>query len=210
MKLPYVIVLAHRKGGTGKSTIACNLLAEFSKRYKTTMIDADSQQHLMKFNSNRDDPITVQEVSTIKELRDFLIQDDGLTMIDLGGYDSDFARGVLAFADMIITPLNDSDFELDGLVDFTKVLSKVIKKSGRVDIKPFILANKVHYKDKATQQSFKKYAKKNIYEVFETIIPDRKLHKRILSNGKSVCELEPFSKSSKDIEKLINEIIQKA
>lgn len=210
MIVPYVLVVAHRKGGTGKSTTSCNLAVELSKKMKTTLIDADSQKHLEKFNSKRDNPIPTKSIATVKDLREFLKNDDGLTLIDLGGYDSDFARGVLAYADMIITPLSDSDFELDGLVDFTRVLTSIISKSGRDDIKPFILANNIHHSDKSTHAAFTRYSENNIYEVFDTVVPNRKLYKGILSKGKSVCELEPFSKASKDIESLVNEIIKRA
>ena len=209
-KLPYVLVMAHRKGGTGKSTIACNILAEFSKKVKTTLIDADSQQHTFKFNSKRKNPAPVANIKNVKELVEFLQQDDGLTIIDLGGYDSEFARAVLAYSDMVITPLSDSEFELDGLVDFTSVLNNVITKSKREDIKPFILTNSVHFNDKSTQKAFKTYAKNNMYEVFDTVIANRKIYKNILSKGKSVSEIEPFGKAAKEIDSLIDEIIEKA
>ncbi len=208
--LAYVIVIAHRKGGTGKSTTACNLLAELSKKFPTTLIDADTQQHLSKFNAKRDKPVASVRVTNVKELREFLQNDKGLTIIDLGGYDSDFSRGVLAYADMVITPLNDSSFEQDGLMDFTRVLKQIVAKSGREDIKPFILTNRVHYNDKSTQKAYKKFAEgTKLYQVFDTIIADRKVYKGILASGKSVVEIEPKSKASLEMQSLVQEIINK-
>ena len=107
MKLPYVIVIGHQKGGTGKSSISFNISVELAKQFPTTIVDLDSLNHSSKFNSRRDEPMKSVEIKTSDDLKKFLQGDDGLTVIDLGGYDSDLSRTALLLADMVITPMNE-------------------------------------------------------------------------------------------------------
>ena len=208
MELPYVIAIGHQKGGTGKSSVGMNIAVELSKLYDTTLIDLDSLAHATKFNSRREVPLKMVSVKSEGELEKFLRADEGLTIVDLGGYDSDLSRAVLLLADMVITPMNDSDNEQDGLFEFEKIIKKTLEVRG--DIKPFILVNRVHHADKSTLRELKGYAEGSVYEVFDTVIRDNKIHKRMLGTGKNVCELEYFSKASKEILALVQEIIKKA
>ena len=79
----------------------------------------------------------------------------------------------------------------------------------RSDIKPFILVNRVHPLDKSTLRELKEYSKRSLYDVFDTVVFDRKIHKRMLGEGKNVVELEQFSKASIEIQSLVAEIIEK-
>ena len=53
MKQPYTIVIAHQKGGVGKSTIATNLAVELAKKIQISVIDLDTQKSTSYFNSLR-------------------------------------------------------------------------------------------------------------------------------------------------------------
>ena len=48
-----IIVIAHQKGGVGKSTIAANIAVELSKLYEVNVIDLDFQKSLTYFNHRR-------------------------------------------------------------------------------------------------------------------------------------------------------------
>ena len=50
MKVPFVIVLAHQKGGVGKSTIAANISVELAKICDLSVIDLDMQKSLTYFS----------------------------------------------------------------------------------------------------------------------------------------------------------------
>ncbi|NOQ32430.1 MAG: AAA family ATPase [Helicobacteraceae bacterium] len=204
----YVIAIAHKKGGSGKTTVACNLAAELSKEFKTTIIDADSQQHLTKFNNRRETPINLVECKSADELVKFLKSDDGLVVIDLGGYDSDLSRAILTYADLVITPMSNTANDQEGLAEFLPIMKQV--KDIRSDIESYILINRVHFADKGTLKFLKGFCEKSdIFNVFNTVIPSRKQHEQILATGKSVVESEPFSKASLEIQELVKEIKEK-
>jgi len=209
MTLPYIITVAHKKGGVSKTTTACNIAVELYKKFDTTLIDLDSQKHFTVFNQKRDEPIKQKEIVDNKELKKYVKNDKGLTIIDIGGYDSELSRMAMLLSDLIITPVGDSPFELLGLKEFQKIVNVISERNE--DIKSFVLISRIHHADKQTHKDVKKFLKKKgIFEIFDTVITDRKIHKHILIEGKNVCEIDESSKASKEIRSLVGEIIKKA
>ena len=208
IELPYVMVFAHQKGGSGKSTTCMNVATEMSKSYDTTLIDFDSLRQTTKFNNNRENPIKQQVISNERELEEFLKKDKGLTIIDLGGYDSDLSRASLILADMIIIPMSDSDNDIDGFGEFMQIIQKI--QEVRSDVKTFVLVNRVHHADKSTHRDLKEFASGSSFEVFDTVVRENKLHKRMIFSGQNVVEKQQFSKPAQEIQALVKEIIQKA
>lgn len=207
IELPYVIVFAHQKGGSGKSTTCINVATELSKIYDTTIIDFDSLSQTTKFNNNRDEPIKQEIIKSESELERFLKKDKGLTVIDLGGYDSDLSRASMILADMIVIPMSDSDNDIDGFGEFMRIVEKI--QEVRSDAKTFVLVNRVHHADKSTHRDLKEFAADSSFEVLDTIVRENKLHKRMIFSGQNVVEKQQFSKPAQEIQALVNEIIQK-
>jgi chromosome partitioning protein len=206
-----VIAVAHKKGGTGKTTTATNVAVELSKSFDLTVLDFDSLQQLTKFNNRRSKKLKQLKVDTIEELKRVLsIQKDHqhIVLIDLGGYDSDFSRIALLLSDLVITPLSDSDNDIDGLVDFTEIMDQVQQTQKNITINNYILANRLHWNDKSTHKAFKSFASsKSDLKVFDTIITQNSVFKRMLSTGKGVSELtNEYHKANKQVRALIEEI----
>lgn len=203
---PYVITIAHKKGGVGKTTIACNLSAELNKIYNTTVIDLDSQKQTTKFNNKRTNKFNIKDILDSKELISFLKQNQNLIIVDMGGYDSDLARTTLLLSDLIITPLSDTDNDLDGFVEFKNTVREL--QNIQKDLKCNILVNRVHHRDKKTHLNLKKYISDfDNFDIFNTVLTNRKEYKRMLSSGNSV--LENFKGTSKhELEELISEIVE--
>lgn len=184
---PYAIALAHQKGGVGKSTTVINLAVELTKTFKTTVLDLDPQQHTTKFNNRREKPFTIRKINNEKDLINQL-QKKELTLIDLGGYDSELARTTLLYTDLVIIPLADSDFEMDGLLDFQKIMNEILSKQKEIQCK--ILVNRVHHADKATRKALVGFTDAlDNFSVFKTVIKQNALYKNTLRSGKSITEL---------------------
>lgn len=139
---PYIIVLGNEKGGTGKSTIAMNLISYFLYYgYQVGSIDTDSNQGtLTRYLENRSyyikyrkqnlpvpnhiliqdlDPESLQDQKNSKE--EFIKSLDSLKrsdfiIIDTPGFDTNLSRLAHSYANTLITPLNDSFIDLDILI----------------------------------------------------------------------------------------------
>lgn len=132
-------MVANTKGGTGKSTIAMHLLVELMRRgYSVASIDADVQQEsLSRYIRNRKlfcrstgaalpfphhfvfekDNLPAQ-ASGPRSILDLLLRlgnANDVIVVDTPGYDSQLGRLFHCVADTIITPVNDSFFDLDVL-----------------------------------------------------------------------------------------------
>lgn len=202
---PFTIVIAHKKGGVGKSSNACNIAVElYKKNYPITVIDFDSQKQTTKFNNKRTEPFPIQDIKDKTSLSNFLQNDAGVTLIDLGGYDSDLARATLILADLVIIPLSDSDNELDGLIEFKKIIDEI--RGVRAEVKAKLLVTRVHHADTSTHKALSNFVSgADGFSIFNTVIRSRKEYKRMLGTGKSVSELTKGT-GAIEINRLIKEI----
>jgi chromosome partitioning protein len=137
-----IIVVAHQKGGVGKSTIAANLCVYL----EAPAVDLDYQLSVSIFAQNRRaaslPPIAVSAIESLADLEKSLndAQDD--IIVDCGGFDSDLNRFALISADMIITPVGDSSLELHGLIRFGEIMREIRK--AKKGTKAKVLLNRVH------------------------------------------------------------------
>ena len=150
-----IIVFGNQKGGTGKSTLAMHLIVNLlQKGYSVATIDVDARQGtLTRYLENRDatkrenpsiltsfhtslfesksDTIEQQEhdnfvnfANLIKSLSTF-----DFVIIDTPGSESNLSQTAHSFADVIITPMNESFIDLDLLVRINASESASIKPS---------------------------------------------------------------------------------
>ncbi len=124
----HVIVLGSAKGGTGKSTIAMHLIVSLlCKGHKVGSIDLDSPQNtLSRYIENRQalnlkrkldlpipDHLTISDLASLEADTHRLADACDYVVIDTSGGDSASSRMVHAWADTLITPINDSFVDLD-------------------------------------------------------------------------------------------------
>ncbi|MDR3030963.1 MAG: division plane positioning ATPase MipZ [Holosporales bacterium] len=137
-----IIVFGNQKGGTGKSTLAMHLVVSLlAKGYKVATIDVDARQgtfsryienrertkqnnpeiltpvHTTVFDS-KTDLISSMEKENFENFSDIIdrLTDFDYIVIDTPGSDSNLSKIAHSFADIIITPMNESFIDLDLLV----------------------------------------------------------------------------------------------
>ena len=207
-----IIAVSHQKGGVGKSTIAYNISVELSKRYIVKVVDLDVQQTITacnvirgKFNSKR---LNILNFDDKKKFIEFLNNEDDehITIIDTGGFDSGLNRVAMYAADLIITPVSTEFLEVIGLEKYKKIINEVSSKVGK-KIKTHVILNKIHH----SQQNFgdiKEFINKssNQFTLMNSVLRRRSDFSLSLSHGFSVCEFDKKSESSKEMKALISEI----
>lgn len=204
-----IIVIAHQKGGVGKSTIAANLATELSKKFKVDVIDLDLQKSLTYYNNLRSnsglDFLNIIPVDSPNMLKSIINNNQKLLLIDAGGYDSDINRVAISGADILITPVSDSGIELVGLLAFRNILRDIRKL--RPDIVANILLNKIHTRAGATSlnEIYSFVDNNSEFARLKTILRDRIDYKRAFDCGKSVIEFN--NKAAQEMNDLIDEVV---
>ena len=129
--MAFIITVANRKGGVGKTTIATNLAVALQNKGKTLLVDADEQRSAFRWNEYRDNKIDMLAVH--KNLLDALeqkAQGYDFILIDLAGRDSEVFREALLITDKLVVPTQASLLDLEVYLILTnklKQLKKIMK-----------------------------------------------------------------------------------
>jgi chromosome partitioning protein len=204
-----IIVIAHQKGGVGKSTIAANIATELAKKFAVSVVDLDLQKSLTYYNNLRGnanlEKLNIVNVTSTNELKTLINNNQKLLVIDAGGYDSDINRVAISGADLIITPVSDSGIELVGLLAFRNILRDIRKH--RPDLIAKILLNKIHTRagNTSLNEIFEFVENNSEFGRLHSILRDRIDYKRSFDAGKSVVEFN--SKAADEMNDLIKEIL---
>ncbi|MDR1488411.1 MAG: division plane positioning ATPase MipZ [Holosporales bacterium] len=140
-----VIVFGNEKGGTGKSTLAMHLVVNLlNQGHKVGTIDVDAKQGTFsRYIENRTRTHDEGEKNILlpthrpiffsgnaeENKKNFSIAMDSLLgsdyiVVDTPGHDNDLSRFAHSFADILITPMNESFIDLDLLVRLRDSLNK--------------------------------------------------------------------------------------
>ena len=196
-----IINLSHQKGGTGKSTLAYNLTRAFHiMGYKVKLLDLDSQDTCVSINELRemkldyivnieDKEALIEEINTHNE--------DEITIIDSGGFDSNLTRLAIQGADINLTPVADKVTEILAVVKkYSLILEEIANKTDD-DIKSYILLNKIHIFSKNFEHIKDNIAGQSRMTLLTNgeaedplVIRDRAIYDKSLIEGKAVQEAD--------------------
>lgn len=206
-----ILTLSHQKGGVGKSTVAWNLAVNFSQKLPTRIIDLDTQRSLTVTNTlrrgNHLSPLEIVHFSDADALAEFLSndQEDQLTIIDSGGFDSAFNRIAILASDLLITPVSDKPFDLMGLQKYEEILKNLSEIQGE-NIKTHILFNNINPAMKRFGELVEFVCMSDHFELMTSILRQRVDLAHSVGEGKSIKEYRIFSKADQEMDELIEEI----
>lgn len=151
----FIIVVGNEKGGTGKTTTSMHLLVQMLyEGYQVSSVDIDPRQRtLSRYIENRRKFIVEQGVelpfpshfvvnrSTLDSAKEAEVdehqrlgaclqnaaQNSDIILIDAPGSYNSLSRAAHSYADLIVTPINDSFFDLDVLGHVNKDTLKLEK-----------------------------------------------------------------------------------
>ena len=207
-----IVSISHQKGGVGKSTTAWNLATILQNDYIVELVDLDVQRTLTYANELRKQqsdlkPLTIKHVDSPEDLKKYIQEDNDnkISFIDLGGFDSSMNRLSIVMSDLVITPVSDRNFELLGLKTFEKTLIE-LDDLVEHDIKVKVLLNNIS-PQKSKLNSLKEYiAKSPHFELLESILRTRADFDKSVGDGKNVVEYDDESKAANEMIALALEI----
>ncbi len=202
-------IIGYPKGGVGKSILTWNLaIAIQQQNIKVRVADIDFQQTTFFANKLRavtdKELLNIESIHDIQDLEEFLNADfDGITFIDIGGYDTELNRLALQSADNILIPYSSDPTEIIGLLTFGKIIEQLEIDMSKIKV----FLNQIHSNTKKIEIIKEKISKS--YPFFlNSIIRRNNDIKLSIGNGLGVVELTKKNNKAKlQIEDLANEII---
>lgn len=129
--MAFVIAVAQRKGGAGKSTIAANLATAFAEAgERVALLDIDPQRSLARWDELRGRarkarPLHFEAPSgwRVPGVLDRLRREQDVVLLDTAPHDDTDARVAIRAADLVLVPLQPSAADLwsmDGTLDLAR------------------------------------------------------------------------------------------
>ena len=190
------IVLAARKGGSGKTTLAAHLgvQAELVGDGPVTFIDTDPQQSLTAWwNDRRAESPRLMELPVLGRLPGELAKvrsTPGFVVVDTPPLDSTVIAPVIDVADLVVIPVKPSPHDLRGV----GVTVDMCKKAGR----PFVFVV-IQAVQRATLTQQAPLILSQFGPVATSIIYNRVDYAGAMTDGRSVQELDRRGKAAAEI-----------
>lgn len=209
-----IILVAHQKGGVGKSTLAVNLAAEVQRRGSDVLIaEADPTIHTARlWTATREEtgakPITSTKLdgNISAPLRDLAGRYD-YVIVDVAGKDSREMRSAMLTADVMVSPILPSQPDMDA----TNFLVQTIEEARDFNPKLAVLAvmNRcpTAWNSSETGEAIEYLQDYPELPLAKVRIYDRKAYRTSIEKGLGVVELKD-GKAKAEIQLLLNEILE--
>ena len=209
-----IILFGSEKGGTGKSSLATNAAAYLAiNGYDCVLVDADKQKTSTTWAQDREEnnnaevkviPISLDgnikaPLLDLKKRYEFVV-------VDCAGRDSRELRTGMTGADILISPLRPSQFDLDTLPHFLSLFEAA--KDINPDLKGHLLINQAPTNPfiKEAQQAESVIADYSEFNLIDSVLHDRKIYRDMASEGLSIFE-SSNEKAKSEFEKVLKTVI---
>lgn len=201
------IAVAHNKGGVGKTTTITQLAGAMSP---AMIIDLDAHQGISIINQQREQAHQWNVVvpRDDKHLRQLLEDDqEGLVLIDCGGFDSTRTRAAIACADLLICPSNDDLSEQIGLAKMHDVVRE-ISQAARRHITAYVLMTRTNPARRNYQAIAEQLAQQPHMAMMRSRLSRRADYPTAMLEGRGVTERTStrHGEAGKEVAELIAEI----
>lgn len=206
-----VIVVASQKGGSGKSTISCNIAVNASlDKKKVLLIDADPQGSTLAFRAAREindlNAVSITQPTIHKDIGNFKNFD--IVIVDAGGRDNALFRSAMTSASkgILIIPVLPSAYDIWATEDTFKILEEA---RSYVDINAYAIFNQAIQNTLVTSDAkklLKEITNENDIKLLNSVLYSRVDYKKSITEGKGVIEYQPKGKAAEEMNKLYKEI----
>ena len=210
-----IILVGGEKGGTGKTTIATNLatLRAIAGR-DVLLVDTDPQGSASGWSLTRNEAGITPRVASIQKFGKGLAHelDDLATryqdiIVDAGGRDSVELRAAMTRAELLVSPLQASQFDLWTLKNLDELVQQAEGLNPRLKTLLVISRGPTHHQVTDAQDAAELVSDYANFNLAKTIIRDRTIYRRAAGLGQGVIEFaEQNDKATSEIQELYNEV----
>lgn len=212
-----IVVVAHIKGGTGKTTTAIQLALQrqlSDPNRKVWLVDADEQQSALDTATIRsqlliEPPLACSSFPSGKDLAAQLNAqarnwDD--IVIDCGGRDSDALRIAMMACNRLVVPVLPRAYDIWSLSRLEAVIESAKNLGAGFETLAFF--NRMD-KTAESREAVAMLEGLDHFKLLKTSLSDRMAYAKSVGNGRSVLEMKPRDKKAcEEIENLSNEIFK--
>lgn len=206
---PMIIALAGQKGGTGKSTIAVHLAAEWVRQGRSVLlVDADPQASALSWaetaaEAGVEAPHTIAMGDNLRKVLPKVAEPFEWTVIDCPGRKASKRQlGALMVSDLALLPCGPSTFDTWALSETLELVENV--QEVREDLHAAIVVNR---KTRSIEgQTARGVLAESGIPVLETEIAQRVAFSEALAAGKGVSVYAGGKAAGVEIRRLANEV----
>lgn len=208
-----IILIAHQKGGVGKSMLAVNLAAEAQRRGRdVVLVEADPTIHTTRIWAE-----TRQEagrkIITCNELRGNLYDDlKSLrqryhhVIVDVAGKDSKELRTAMTAADILVAPMQPFQPDMDAALALVNTMDGALKLNPDLKVLSVLTRVPTNAFNSEARQAMEYLEDYPELPVATVRIHERKTYRTALEQGLGVVETKD-GKAKAEIQLLMSEIL---
>jgi chromosome partitioning protein len=209
-----IVVLAHTKGGVGKSTLAVNMVVVRSRHGRDVLlVDADEQGTSMDFTTLRSEQLG-QPGYTAVSLSGASVRTQVLQLrskyediiIDAGGRDTAGLRAALTISDVALVPFQPRSFDLWTLEKMVELMTEA-QEYRQTPLRAAAILNFLDPTGRDNIVAAEVLTGNQMIGYLHTPIGRRKAFPNAAAEGRAVCELKPQDpKATAEIAALVHAV----
>lgn len=211
-----IVTIGGTKGGSGKTTTAVNLAVCAAQAGKQVLlVDADPQGSSMAWRQLREDvekelpsiACTACAASSIQKDLKVMAKGFDLTVVDVGGRDSNVLRAAMIASDLFITPTSPACYDLWAVEDTIEIIKEA--RSYGFEVPAYLLFNQVLPQKTILEREAKQAVAdfKDDMKLLNSVMYARQDYKNAAAEGLGCLEFNLKSKAAVECQDLYSEIM---